>query len=299
MPFNFQAYLRDRGIRAEPGREWLNIPCPLCRSEIYGSTPGKAYLGYNLAKGHFHCWRCGSHKAEDVVMALEGCQWHEACGIVNRYHDDHLITSKPRKAQGLQGTINWPPGAGELTGWHRQYLQGRGFNPDFLAAKYGIMATAGIGPYAWRVMAPVILDGRWVSYQGRDITGRHPAKYKACPKELELVDHKTICYNLDNCHRDEVLVVEGFMDTWRLGDDCCSTFGTSFTPGQVLLLSSRFGRVFVVYDPEPEAQCHARELCGALEATGTEARNMVLSHGDPGDMTDEEAARLKNELLGG
>jgi len=94
------------------------------------------------------------------------------------------------------------------------------------------------------------------------------------------------------------MVVEGITDVWRLGDGCCATFGTKVRLAQVRLLAE-YSQVFFVYDGEAQAQALARKLCRALSGMGVQAENILLDGGDPGDMEQDEAQKLKQELLGG
>jgi len=144
-------------------------------------------------------------------------------------------------------------------------------------------------------MAPIFVGGRMVSYQGRDITGKADLRYKACRKDLELRDHKTVLYNADNAG-DSIVVVEGVFDVWRLGDGAVATMGTSVTRRQIVEMAE-YGRVFVLSDPEPEAQAKAMWLCGQLRILGVDAANNVLDSGDPADMAQADADKLMGELL--
>jgi DNA primase len=296
--FNAPTYFRDHRIGftdhgAKSSVGWINLHCPFCRSH-------KEHLGFNLEEGHFHCWKCGFHPVEDVVMALERCEYHEACRIVQEYEADFEYRPPPgthTQAQGTQGPLEWPPGTVPLQEVHKNYLASRGFDPDYLEAKYGLMGTVNAGPYAARVMVPIIWQGQMVSYQGRLMVRGEP-KYKACVKDKELIHHKHVLYNLDNAGNSGV-VVEGVFDAWRLGDGAVATFGTSMdrSSPQILHLAGKFRRVFVMFDAEAPAQRRARWLRDQLSALGVEAVNVALDKGDPGDMGKEEAQEMKRRLL--
>ncbi len=192
--------------------------------------------------------------------------------------------------------MEWPPGTIPLQDYHKAYLAGRGYDPDFLETKYKLMGTVNAGSYAGRIMAPIFLDGIWVSYQGRDITGRAELRYKACKKELELINHKTILYNIDNA-KDTGIVVEGIFDVWRFGDRAIGVIGTSITPPQVRMAAERFKKVFIIFDVEAPAQRKARWLRDQLSVIGIKTINIILEKGDPADMSQEKANQLKKELL--
>jgi hypothetical protein len=302
--FDAARYLRDRRIDFDlDERGWAHIQCPMCRSAVTGSQPNKKYMAYNQEKGYFTCWRCGGHDPENVVMALEGCQYHEACSRVLDYQAGYESRSMPWpvKQERLHPTpthLEWPACTVAMMAWHKEYLASRGYDPEYLECKYRLLGTLDCGPYANRVLAPIFHEGHPVSYQGRDITGQSDMKYKTCRKADEVVHHKHILYNLDNRRPHVLIVVEGIMDVWRLGDGAAATFGTKVTPEQVGLIASlRPSRLFTIFDVESDAQRRARWLRDQVAPLGMEAVNVRLSKGDPGDLPQDEADILMRELL--
>jgi DNA primase len=135
-----------------------------------------------------------------------------------------------------------------------------------------------------------------VSFQGRDITNKQKTRYKACNKEDEAVFHKDILYNLDNCQKETIVVVEGIFDAVRIGNDCAATFGTEWTIEQFILLRNRFKRIFVIYDNEREAQNKAIKLAMGLNALGKDVENFKLDGGDPADLSPDDVLCLRKEL---
>jgi len=295
--FNALRYLRDHripywteGKNVSYGN--VNIRCPLCRDH---SNHGSFF-----PDGSYRCWLCGGHQVEDVVTALERIPYHEACRVVIDY-DDGIAWRPPgglkkKAAQGLTGNLTWPPGTMPLQEPHKRYLAGRGFDPAYLETKYGLKGTGPAGPYAWRVIAPIIYNGQMVSYQGRDITGQAEIKYKACYPDLELISHKEILYNADNAGRIGI-IVEGMYDVWRLGDGVVAAIGTTVTKAQARMAATRFEKVFILFDSEPSAQKKAWKLAGEISVFGTETDVIGLEKGDPADLSNEEAARLKKSFL--
>lgn len=292
MMFDAERYLREFGIPhsltgqdISPG--WVGISCPFCRD--HGTHGGFG------PEGQYSCWRCGWHSLEDVIARLERVKFHEACQRVAEY--------QAAKRKSRHGAVERPgrpskvevPG-GKLEALHKSYLRKRNFDPDYLEGKYQLRGTGPVGPYKFRLIAPVLLDGEVVSYQGRDVTGKAENPYKACPKDQEIVDHKDTLYNVDSTG-SSALVVEGIFDAWRLGDGAVATFGVGFSWSQVEMMAARYRRVVLLYDGEPKAQARARRIVLALAALGVESKNALLRRGDPAELSPDEAARLKEELL--
>jgi hypothetical protein len=294
--FDALRYLKDTGVPfAEAGHPkvtagWVGISCPFCRDAgVHG--------GFSLEKGFYNCWVCGWHDVVDVIAALERIKPHEAVLRHAEYEISSTPIPTPRVREKKTGSATLPPEAGPLTSIHQAYLKKRGFDPDFLEEKYQLKGTGPVGSYKFRIIAPIYLDGRLISFQGRDVTGKSIIPYKACPKEREAVEHKDTLYNVDNA-RGTVIVVEGIFDVWRLGDGAVATFGIGFRWTQVDMLASRFHQVFLLYDGEPKAQAQAQKIVNALNCLGVKAENILLNHGDPAEMTPEDAKRLKEDLYG-
>ena len=300
--FNIVQYLRDRRVDFEGPDHggWVNVQCPFRRSAQTGSNPDKKYLGFNLPKDFLNCWRCGPHSVEDYIMAVERCEYHIACQRASEYNNDLAWVAAPpqKQAQGLSGSLDWPAGTLPIQDVHRRYLASRGFDPEQLEARYGLMGTVNAGDYAGRIMIPIFVGGIMCSYQGRTIVKGIEPRYKACHREKELIDHRELLYDMDNARDDTVMVVEGVTDAWRLGDGAVATFGTSLskTSPQIMLLKG-FRRAFVIFDAEPKAQAKGRWLADQLSALGLEAVNVRLKAGDPGGMTPDQAMELKERLL--
>lgn len=228
-------------------------------------------------------------------MALENCKYHEACRRVREYDVDEPLAPRPKETTQAE-SVNFPVGTCRMGVAHREYLRSRGFNPEWLEEKYGLLGTGPVGDYANRIIIPIIVNGVLVSYQGRIISDNPVApKYKACLKHLEAVHHKQILYNIDNATQDTLVVVEGAADVWKLGDGAVATFGTKFRWPQVSIMAG-FKRVFVLFDPEEQAQRQALKIIDALVSLGVQAFRVNLKKGDPGNMPDDQAKRLMYEL---
>ncbi len=300
MHFDARQYLSDLSIQTwtsgknvrqnPPG--WVNVACRLCNdSSNHGQFAPPGWSG-----APYLCWKCGNHSLENVIQAIEGIGYLDACKRVRQYTTDVRLpiqVAKPREP----GLLQLPLGTHKLGNNHREYLRRRRFDSDELERKYNLLGTGPAGHLPHRIVIPVFHQGRMVSWQARDITDQAELRYISAGPDKEEIRHKDILYNLDNCRGRNIIVVEGITDVWRLGDGCCATFGTKVRLAQVRLLAE-YSRVFFVYDGEAQAQALARRLCRALSGMGVQAENILLDDGDPGDMDAKEAQKLKQELLG-
>lgn len=298
--FDVIRFVRDHNVQAagyddRHYREgWVNIPCPFCVG-----NPGN-HLGFPVGGGKgWHCHRCGGHGVAKVIAAILKITDKEARRLAKAYGARPQAKGE-REDHNRPATVKLPTGCeGPLPDTHRYYLKKRGFDPDLLEPLWDLKGTGFLGPYKFRIVAPIFLDGRLVSYQGRDITDRAPLKYKACQADLEVIPHAEMLYGIDKAQGHSAVVVEGITDTWRLGPGAVATFGIEWDEKQALMLR-KFSRVFVMYDfGEEQAQEQARKLAATLSGLGTTVEMlMVPGHkGDPAELSEKKAKRLMEEIL--
>jgi len=273
---------------------WINVRCPLCFDD-------SNHLGYNLEKDYFNCWKCGRHTNYEVIEALTGFNSLQIRRILLDYQTENVYREKLKKEKqtiSFQIPKEWQP----LKRIHKQYLTKRNYDADFLEMKYGLKATGHLGNYAFRIAIPIYYNNKIVSFTARDYTGKQDIRYKSCPKDQEEIYHKTILYNLDNCKEDWCIVVEGPFDAFRMGDNCCATFGTGFTYQQISLLAKRFKYVAILFDSEEEAKRQAVLLGNNLAALGVKIFRCLYAskdNKDPGEMSQFRAEYLKNHIMKG
>lgn len=269
---------------------WINIPCPMC-----AGNPGY-HGGFNTADAYYNCYRCGNHWIPKVVSALLKVPIRNAVNITAKY-----LTGEQRKKyvkKQYADKLKFPPTTtSDLPQRHRDYLMDRHYDPAQLARLWDLKATQHIGNYKFRIVAPIYLDGRLISYQARDITGAHSAKYMACAEQNEVFHHKFSLYGIDNVTNGRAICVEGITDAWRFGHGAVATFGIEFTMPQVALLSKRITRLFIFFDDDPQAQQKAEQLGTMLSVFGINTE--ILSDDtvqDPAQLTQSAADYILKTL---
>ena len=274
---------------------WVNIPCPFC-------TGNEGYhLGYNLDENYFSCWRCGGKFPEQVVSKVLSVSYKKAEEIIQEYGGTSKRKKEPPRVKVNLKPLKLPGGNLVLTKAHEKYLLSRNFDPDTLVKEWKLMGTGpmamldGIN-YSRRILAPIIWNNSLISFQTRDITGKHPKKYLACPQARENIEHQTILYGNQSKWGPRGICVEGITDVWRLGPKSFAVFGIDYTPLQIREIKKHFKDIVVLFDPDPQAQKQAIKLVKELEFRGVKARREVLNV-DPGDLTQENADDLVKYLL--
>ena len=297
--FDAEKFLRDNRIPVADLNHkhhrdgWINIECRFC-----SGNPGY-HLGFSTSGNTWNCHRCGSHGNKKVIAAVLSVSIGEAEDILRQY-SGRPVRSRKHKAikrgERKLKNIKFPMGTGPMKERHLRYLEKRGFT-DEVIQEWGLMGTGPIGPYKHRIIIPIHRDGYIVSYQGRDITDRASAKYKACPQELEAIPHKETLYGLDGAEgSNTVIITEGVTDVWRLGSPAVATFGIKFTTPQVKLLKG-FERRIILFDSDPQAQEQAEELANLLGAFRGETVVVTTDEGDPGSWEEGRVKDFKRRLL--
>lgn len=291
----------EKGKHSRPG--WIQVHCPFC---LDGSSYEKYHGGFNIEGEYYNCWKCGYRPLYEVLPLLFNTTAKEAKAITKRYKEDSPpITKEEKKRIGIE-KFSLPPYCQKMDCRHRDYLRKRGFDSERLEAEWNLVGTSHCGDYKLRVIAPITLDGKVVSYQGRDITDKAKLKYKACPMKTEVVHHKDIVYGFDKLNetrrKDRCIIVEGVFDAWRLGAGAVATFGIGFTIKQVLFLAKRkIKTAFIMYDPEEKAQDQAEKLSIQLNGLGVKSKIIDISKEgveDPGTLSENKARQIKKDLLG-
>lgn len=277
---------------------WVNIICEM------GCTGNPGYHGgFNVEKGYYNCHRCGAHSLPKVIAVLTGVNYNKANDIVQKYSLVSTSISRQESRINIPSQIAFPTDTKPLTQKAKQYLVSRNYDPDKLISTWGLLSTGHTGFYKHRILAPIYQGDKLVSYQTRDITGKHSQKYLACFQEEEVIQHQHCIYGLDQAisRIRKCIVVEGITDVWRLGIGAVATFGIAFTKQQARLIASNFDTVFIMFDSEPQAQEQAEELGFLIGSSFTNPAKVInlpflVSEIDPGDLPQNIANDIMKEI---
>jgi hypothetical protein len=238
---------------------------------------------------------------DDVLSAALGVSKPQAQKILREYEGRALGSETRPKVKVRRKAHKLPTDTGPFQPQHIKYLRQRNFNPKHLEQVWQLLGTGPMSKldtsdYKHRILAPIHWKGERVSFQARDITGRRDIKYKACPKDRELVEHQTILYGKLEKKRPLGIIVEGITDVWRLGKIAAGTFGIDFTQKQVRQISKYFKRVVILYDDEPQAQRQAEKLQHELAMRQTESFIETIEN-DPGALSQRKANALVKKFV--
>jgi hypothetical protein len=313
LRFDIIAYLQDRNIpisfqSRHTSEGYINIQCPFCHDP-------SDHLGINVATKISNCWLCGGKSISRIVAALEGgCSYAEANTVIRSFGGSNfgfdLLPSL--QTQTRNNRIIPSDAVEDLTLWpkaHCDYLLRRRFDPTVVVPKYGLYAIAQSVNYSWRIIIPIWQGEYIMSFAAMDITGKREPKYLACPASKSILPAKDTVYNI-NTVENTMLIVEGYTDTWRVGDGAVAVMGMQFTPMQLQIIADKAPhRIFVLFDGEDPTdpkftQKHkrslgqAKKLAFSLKGIVSNVEVIEMSHNDPGDLTDEEVLELRAFVFG-
>lgn len=285
-------------------KDFVNINC------IAGDCidDHKHKLGIHRSLGRAYCWSCGAHKIYDVVKEL-GIPWKIWKPLMEEEMEEWGLEDNTKKYKTELPPV--PKGIevpGEpLTEIHKQYLKSRGFDPDWLEKEYGVKGT--VKNYSdfslsYRIVFPITYNNIPISFIARTyLASETKRRYRAAYPEEELISHKSKIFNCDKATGDRILLVEGLIDALKLiyaskRFNIGATYGTAYTPEQLLFLREHYKEVIVMYDPEPLAQKHAQEIVSYLKSYGVRAKSLSLKgYEDPGALDLKIANKIVNYLL--
>jgi DNA primase len=310
--FDVVSFLEDNDIYhrfsgENVGRGWVGFRCPFCEGD-------KEHGGVNLTHKHFSCFQCAeSASPPKLIKQIFNCSWAKAYEVLRNYLNRDTALSSWAKTPRDRGQplrpVQLPALTGPLSGPGGHYLSSRGFNPEAIEAKYGVKESGPLGKYKFRLIIPVYFKKELVSFTSRDYTGKGEPKYKAQPVDEAMIPVSDCLYNIDTI-KDDILIVEGPADVWRMGDGAVALFGLSCSARQQEILfrwwmrtlrierirrKMRKKRAVILLDPKTRKA--ADKLYYALTSFIRDIKIVELFGKDPAELTQQEAMNLKKELF--
>lgn len=302
--FDIKAYFENRLIdyhlegERNVSRGWVNIQCPF----PYCYDPSW-HCGVNLESKFFNCYKCGEKgSVVKLVSKLEGCSWRKAKRIIHTFREDisnRLVFNPPDLYQSTNGSPPrniFPEGATtDLPQIHRDYLSYRGFDSSIIK-KYKLRACYTTGRYKYRLIIPIFLNNKIITFTSLDVTGRQSPKYKHQDLSSAVVAPKHTLYNIDSVtHEGNVAIVEGITDVWRIGDGAVCTFGTQYTKKQIsLLIQKEIKNAFVLFDAEAEKQ--AQKLANILSGIVDKVILFYIDRDDPDKLNKDDLLSIRMRI---
>lgn len=293
--FNAQQYLGDVGIPFwTTGKNvsdgWTSVQCPFCgdRSNHGAFSPN----GYT-----FSCFKCGikTHSI-NYIFAVFNYSKSKAWEEFNKYNSSLQVVHKSSNTRAAK--VEWSADTESvLPSIHAQYIKRRKYDVKFIREMFDVRAEYHTGFFKYRLVIPVYMNHRLMTFVGRDVTGKSGLPYKNFPEEQSVLPAKECVYNIDNVH-DTAIIFEGIFDCWRFVHNSVALFGLVYTKEQVRILAHKLKKAIICFDNEPQAIEVAEKLAFDLSMHGLEVELLLIDAADPGEMSQEEAEEVKQELFG-
>jgi len=299
--FDTVAYLEEREIDYSlegnnVTQGWVNIQCPYCGD--HSNHCGINYTGGN----YFSCWMC--NESGDIIRLIETLEQMDFMFAVRRLKEFQQIDlleeekeeGKDKKQEDIIPVTAQPIVAGNEPDIVKMFMEYRRFTLSYLQ-KYTVYWDGFAGEYPFSLIVPVFVDGRVVSWQRIELEDISHVRYIHCPKELVEVPNNKLLYGIDDIMRqDQIVLVEGVLDKWRIGDCGLALFGKNFCASQLYTLKERaeWRRIKILLDAD--AYEEANQLYMVLVELGfyEVMEPILLESGDPSDLPDDEV----EEILG-
>ena len=304
---NFEKMFKDYHVdySTKINRGWVNVECPYCTSEH------PLHLGFNPAGDYCTCWNCGGHDLKHTLSKVLAVPYNDVDEIMTHYEGRGGMLMQLNKKVAKAKHLELP--SDSFTSAERKYLLSRNFSPRFLHEKYGVVGGGIAGRWKFRIIIPVYLNGKLVSWTGRSILDKQTLKEKEIPRyknlsiEESVINIKECLFNIDNCNDSKVILTEGAFDVMRFGslspskkDNIMCSMGTELTQNQVKIIAERFDKVFIIFDNEPEAQKKARKFGMQIASIGVDVEVVdaysEFNKNDGGELSDDEVKIIRKEL---
>lgn len=309
----------------------INIKCPWC-----GDADPSQHMGIDPHTGAYACWRNSEHrgrKPQNLIIQLLGCSYADAdllvgtrtqvptneFGKILKMGESYFLDGdkKVQVLHSLKMPDTFKPITRKSYAFNRfaAYLVNtRGFEKKDIKqlVDYYNLHYCLSGPFKGRVIIPVYLNGKLISWTGRSIYGLALLKYKTlsanadtakkqgtstalAPITETLLDYNRLLREGGNT----LYVCEGPFDAMKidfygssLGLRATCVFTKNISNAQInylTTLTNRFNRIRVFLDPEAEAD--AIRMAGKLASLRVD---YLLPTGDkdPGDLSPNEVRRL-------
>lgn len=292
----FEDYKIDYSLKTNQG--WVNTKCVYCGGSSYK-------LGFNPTEDYCTCFACGSHNLKETLSKILSVPKKDIDDVIEQYKTRTIILNKlnDKKTTTVKNLV-LP--TDKFTPIERKYLKSRNFNPSYLHKKYNVVGGGIVGDWKYRIIIPVIINGKIVSWTGRSILEKSKLdelkipRYKNLEIKKSVINPKECLFNLDNSKNKTVVLTEGPFDVMRLGDDFICSFGTSLTQSQIKEIRLRYDKVFIMFDNEVEAQQKARNYGQMLSSVGVDVEIVDaysdFNKNDGGELNDEEVKIIRKEL---
>lgn len=303
---NIQQLLEENNIKywtsgKNVSKDHINIQCCFCDDE-------SNHLGISLKNHKCNCWKCGPKSLSDILHKLLGIPFTQSKELVESLDKRHLRRQEKDDIH-IGSRVLLPDGISKnFPNKYIKYLKDRGFKkPKQLINKYDLYACKfDCERYKFRILIPIIMNNKVVSFTTRDVTDNQDLKYKnATPKE-SIINPKECIFNYDTLKSGkDAFLAEGPFDVMKLGDGAFCLLGVKLTDERLIkiinkLKNKQIERLFIFRDPDPTGIKSSKYISKVIRSISHIVKKVVTissnNNKDPGDLTFDEIVYLKEKI---
>jgi DNA primase len=250
-PDQLYQVLRDIfGEQYEIRRGQFRIDCinPLCDDD-------SGNLEISLDRGIFHCWKCEYSgklrkllrdylgKAPNLEEYVSPADLRRSIFEVEEEEEKvPKIFSLPKEYIPFDGRK-----LGIVGQKAYQYAVSRITKEDIQKHRIGF---CGLGDYRWRIIIPVLREGKVIYFVARAFMGNKDLPYRNPDKEECGIGKEEIVFNIEGAIKEgQAVICEGVFDALKVGDDGVAIFGTHISDEQVEQLKV-VKKIYVLLDAD-------------------------------------------------
>ena len=285
----------DKGKNVTDG--WINIQCPFC-------DDASNHCGTDIDSLQFSCWKCReSGNFSWLIHVITGVSTDYVeelldTGAVNFRTDvadqinDIGKTKNQEETASRKIKIQFPKEAERITintdsDLFLHFIERRRLTIK-TCIEYGCYICE-YGEYKMRMIIPVYFENKLVAWQAMDMTGMAELKYRTSPGAF--INDYLSSYDVIK-PGGRMILTEGRMDEWRVGENTVCTFGTSLTTRQKRLIYDKKPKE-LIFAWDGEAYQYAKEMGQEMAPYIGNIKVLELPWGiDPDDYGQEETLAL-------
>jgi len=246
---------------------WVNIQCPFCDDH-------SNHLGINHITELYSCWKCGAKgHFIDLLTELTGLSYTICKEMVTDSTTSFKVRPLDKITDILQGEFTQPKVDVEVhcvlpkrfepitediySPLLESYEKRRNIARSTLVAhSCGICRS---GEYMNRMIIPVVHDSKLVAYQAADMSGFAELKYRSSPLSMGNINDYFLGYDEIEVG-GRMIVVEGSLDKFRVGEEAVAAFTSSLSKEQIKLIIAReLNELYICFDCELKAYFKAKK----------------------------------------
>jgi len=254
--YNIQYWTEGKNV----SKDSINIRCP-----FYDCDDHSNHMGIFTDTLKFHCWKC-NHKGYfsyllSILIGKSKSQCQEIIeeeklnlgfsdlDIPKKKKEKRLVTPLPEYFEEITENTNFP--------LLFKYIRRRKLSLKLLIEKK--CGVCKVGPYMNRLIIPVFHNGKQVSFVAADMTGTAFQKYINAGIAME-----NYLYGYDDVVGDTLVVVEGILDAWRVGNEAVAILHSYISDKQKNLIIKKNPKN-LIFCLDGDAYWHARDEAAFFE----------------------------------